>query len=270
LIVLLKGHQGWVVVTAWSPDNRLLASGESRADPDEIGESQTVRLWDTATGKELASFGGFKVDVTALAFAPDGKSLGAGLRDGSILIWDVNKAVHKPAPTPKLGKQELESYWVDISGNDAAKAHLAIVLLTSSPNEAVPLLRSRLRPAPAADPAKIRQWIIDQDSTTLAVRQTGAKELEKAGGQAVTPIHNAIKANASLEARLRLEHILNEMDIPAPTTLSAVRGITVLERIGSLEAQTVLESLAKGGPGARETEEAKASLQRLQRRVSRD
>ena len=37
----------------------------------------------------------------------------------------------------------------------------------------------------------------------------------------------------------------------------------VLERIGTPEAQNVLETLARGAPGARETEEAKASLERL-------
>jgi hypothetical protein len=37
----------------------------------------------------------------------------------------------------------------------------------------------------------------------------------------------------------------------------------VLERIGSPEAKAVLKTLAKGAPGARETEEAKASVERL-------
>ena len=43
----------------------------------------------------------------------------------------------------------------------------------------------------------------------------------------------------------------------------------VLERIGSPEAQAVLETLARGAPGARETEEAKASVERLRQRAAR-
>jgi hypothetical protein len=48
-----------------------------------------------------------------------------------------------------------------------------------------------------------------------------------------------------------------------------IRAITALERIGSTDAQAVLRTLAGGAPGARETEEAKASLERLAGRVSR-
>jgi len=43
----------------------------------------------------------------------------------------------------------------------------------------------------------------------------------------------------------------------------------VLERIGSREAQVVLERLVQGAPGARQTEEAKASLERLAQRASK-
>jgi hypothetical protein len=44
-----------------------------------------------------------------------------------------------------------------------------------------------------------------------------------------------------------------------------------LERIGSVDAQAVLEALAGGAPGTRETEEARAALARLkQRAVTQD
>jgi hypothetical protein len=42
----------------------------------------------------------------------------------------------------------------------------------------------------------------------------------------------------------------------------------VLERIGSPDAQAVLATLSGGAPGARETEEAKASLERLKGRAA--
>jgi hypothetical protein len=41
----------------------------------------------------------------------------------------------------------------------------------------------------------------------------------------------------------------------------------VLERISSADAQAVLATLAGGAPRARETEEARASLERLKVRV---
>ena len=51
-----------------------------------------------------------------------------------------------------------------------------------------------------------------------------------------------------------------------PESLRAVRTIEVLEHIGDAEAKKVLESLAGGIDGARLTEEARASLARLNQR----
>jgi WD40 repeat protein len=86
---LLKGHTGSVTALAWSPDGRMVASGDQGNNRHEVTTKQTVRVWDTATGNELARFGGFKADVTALTFSPDGAHLLAGLADSTILVWEV-------------------------------------------------------------------------------------------------------------------------------------------------------------------------------------
>jgi WD40 repeat protein len=46
--------------------------------------------------------------------------------------------------------------------------------------------------------------------------------------------------------------------------------VEVLERIGTPEGRQLLQQLAHGAPGARLTQEAKASLQRLARRAASD
>jgi hypothetical protein len=108
------------------------------------------------------------------------------------------------------------------------------------------------------------------NSEILTVRQTAAREMEKAGEQAISPIQTELQKQPHLETRRRLEQILKAIfDNPSPNTVRTIRAIMVLERIGSSEAQSVLESLARGAPGARETEEAKASLERLTTRASK-
>lgn len=252
---------------AWSPDGRLLASGDERTNRFEAqSETPTIRVWDVGAGKELACYGDIQSDVTALMFAPDGKSLGAGLRDGSIVTWDIGKLDPKPAAPINLDKDALETRWRDLGGADALHAHQAIWTLAAAPQESVPFLKERLQPAPILDPAKIRQCILDQDSPTFAVRQASAKELEKADAQARLAIQKAIKEHTSLESRRRLEQIETALDIPNPDVLAAVRAIVVLEKVGSPEAVAILNALAKGAPTARPTEQARAALGRLLKR----
>jgi RNA polymerase sigma factor (sigma-70 family) len=284
-ICFLNGHEARVFAMAWSPDGRLLATGDGSGrmawyngllqspmfwNITTLDVATTVRVWDTAAGKELACFGGFKGGVFSLAFSPDGDSLAAGLSDTSILIWDVSKVISTFSPPPKLVNGELESYWADLAGDNAGKAHQGIGLLVAAPKQGVPFLRSRLQPVAGADGGKLQQWITDFGSNDFGIRQAAARELTKVDVQAIVPLQKALKENTSLEARRRLEQILKTIrDGPGPDTLRTIRAIMVLERIGSPEAQGVLETLAKGAPGARETEEAKASLERLAPRISK-
>jgi WD40 repeat protein len=68
----------------FAPDGKSLASS---------GKEGLVRLWETATGKEVRRFAAHTADglayVNALAFSPDGKTLLGGGGDGTARLWDV-------------------------------------------------------------------------------------------------------------------------------------------------------------------------------------
>ena len=70
------------------------------------------------------------------------------------------------------------------------------------------------------------------------------------------------------EVRRRLERLLQVLEgvVASGERLQAVRAVEVLEQIGTAEAKQLLQSLASGAPGARLTQEAKASLERLAKR----
>jgi WD40 repeat protein len=57
-----------------------------------VGEDRSVRLWEVATGRELATFRGHKFHVFAVAFHPDGRQILSGGYGGLIKVWDVQRS----------------------------------------------------------------------------------------------------------------------------------------------------------------------------------
>jgi WD40 repeat protein len=55
-----------------------------------------IRFWETATGAERLSIGGFRGRVHAFAFTPDGKRLISAMDDTSALVWDLTALPRKP------------------------------------------------------------------------------------------------------------------------------------------------------------------------------
>jgi tetratricopeptide (TPR) repeat protein len=65
---------------AFSPDGQRLASAS---------QDQTVKIWESATGKELVALKGHAGEVTSVAFSPDGQRLASANQDGSIHLWEA-------------------------------------------------------------------------------------------------------------------------------------------------------------------------------------
>src|SRR5262249_58981128 len=84
-------------------------------------------------------------------------------------------------------------------------------------------------------------------------------------GEAAAPaLRQALEGNPSFEARQRIQQLLKQID-PArtPERLRVLRAMEILEYVGTPEAKRLLSALAKGANYARQTEEAREALRRL-------
>ena len=78
--LVLKGHESNVMSVAFSPDGSRIVSGSV---------DSTVRLWDVASGEELAVLKGHEGSVMSVAFSPDGSRIVSGSWDNTVRLWDA-------------------------------------------------------------------------------------------------------------------------------------------------------------------------------------
>jgi WD40 repeat protein len=68
-------HEDRVFSVAFSPDGRMLATGS--------------RLWEMASGKEIATLHGHEGPVQSVAFSPDGRMFATGSFDSTVRLWEL-------------------------------------------------------------------------------------------------------------------------------------------------------------------------------------
>ena len=73
-------HEAQVSCVAFAPDGKTVASAS---------EDKTVRLWDTATGKEIHQLRGHQRWVNSVVFSPDGKMVASASADHTVRLWDA-------------------------------------------------------------------------------------------------------------------------------------------------------------------------------------
>ncbi|HZT81638.1 MAG TPA: WD40 repeat domain-containing protein, partial [Gemmataceae bacterium] len=247
---------GRLLRAAVSPDNRTLATAH---------DDGTLQLWDLATGQELLRREAPGAEVRCLAFAPDGRSLASGHADGTALVWDVAGA-NARRPAAKADAAQVGRWWADLASADARRAHSAIHGLRAAPESALRLCRDGLRPVAEAPADKVRQLIADSDSDEFATREAAGKGLAALGEGAIPALRAALKGRLSAQQRKIIEDVLTSLTT-AGESARHLRAVEVLELIGDDEARRVLGTLAKGVSEARLTQEARASLTRLDARA---
>jgi RNA polymerase sigma factor (sigma-70 family) len=237
----------------FSADSQLLASSDG----------EVVHLWETATGKAIATFKGHQGQIYFLTFSGDDRRLASAAGDSTVLIWDATGQADAA-----MTDAALEESWKALLDDDAGRAHRAVWTLARTPGKSIPLLKDRLRPVKAVARERLDQLIKDLDSEQFAVREKAMAELQKLDELAEPALRRALQSKPTLEQRRRIEPMMAKLEaaIPSGDALRSLRAVRVLEHAGTPEARRLLRELATGAEGARLTREAAAALTRLNRR----
>src|SRR5690606_7162836 len=78
---ILHSSDQWVEVVAFSPDGRLLASGNWNGE---------INVWDVPTKKHVQTIRAHTDAILSMTFSPNGEWLASGAQDKDALaIWDT-------------------------------------------------------------------------------------------------------------------------------------------------------------------------------------
>jgi WD40 repeat protein len=254
--------------TAAAPDGKVWAEGNGDG----------FELYEAGADHPFAHFTGHAGGVTALEFAPDGRTLATGSWDTTVLLWDVARV-------------RLIGHWAGLDGDDPARAARA---LAAAPGAAA-FLRDTLRRA-AAREAPYARAVDSLDADRFEAREAAARELQQAGPDAALALGLAAEGRPSAEVRRRARQALDRLAAGASpgapqkggsatsprerfrpedalrqaagldvvrvdlTPASVRRGLDVLGRMDTPEAKGALRALAAGPPEASVTRAARAAL----------
>ncbi len=219
-----------------SPDGKTVASGEGNPSGGCV-----VRLREFGTGQLIRQWAGHRNTISSLSFRPDGRALASGGWDGVVLVWDVTGQA--PGRPKRPGKGELEALWEQLGG-EAGPAYRAVWRLALAPEQAVPFLAGKLRPAPAIDAGRLARLVRGLDADRFDDREAASAERRRRTARLL----RRLEAEAGSAGRLRDE-----------------RALQALAHASGPAARRVLKRLAGGAAGVWLTREAGAVLQRLER-----
>jgi hypothetical protein len=250
---------------AFSPDGRTVA----------VGQGGAISVRECSTGLERRRFAALegRKGLTCLAFSPDGRALVAGYYyQPDALVWDVTGRLRKGGKLSKArpSPARLAELWDELGGSDAGKAHKAVWELVAAPEQAVPFLNARLH-LPKIDHKKVAKWVADLHDEQFGPRAAAAEGLEDLGLDAEAALRKELARKPSIDVVRRVDVLLGKLDggLPPRPWLQVLRGLEVLEQIGTPAAQRVVERLADSSNESRLARAAQSTLHRLRLKNAR-
>lgn len=261
--------QSMVSVMAVSHDHRLVAL--TRTNGRDYGgrfKSTPIEIWEVASGMKRGEFAGHG-PIADLAFSPDNRYLASSSDDTTILVWELARPLNPLKRQGHLTEKERDDCWQALFERDAVQADAAIWNLIDCPDDTLPYLEKKLRPAPIPDVARVHRLLTDLRSDDFKTRARADNELSKYGELILTQLNRALKENDTLESRRRIESLAKKAKAGSEPfgSMQCVgqwRALEIVEKIGHPRAINLLRALANGAPDAQHTLAAKAALARAE------
>jgi WD40 repeat protein len=245
------GHPEFGLRQALSPDGRLLASS---------GVENTIVVRELASGSVRRRLKGHPAHVSGLAFGSSSRVLISASHDTTALVWDVYAPLDSRPPA-------LATLWDDLASSDGEKAHAAMIAALRTPEAAVALLKKKLRPAEPMNPKVLARWIerlVDDNPAERARATAMLVDLEEVAAPA---LRRVLKGSPAPQLRQAIESVLNRPSGPVatPGALQVLRAVELLTVANTPEARALLEALARGAPGFRQTREAITAMKSIKK-----
>jgi hypothetical protein len=122
----------------------------------------------------------------------------------SLFLWAASSALAQPPAA------SLEARWADLGNTDEGKATRALLALAATPKETTAYLKDNLKPV-KADPDRVKQLLKALDSPTFVVRNQAMMELEYYNKYIKSDLEAALKGNAGVETRMRIQQLLDKL-----------------------------------------------------------
>ena len=226
-----------------------------------------ICVLELASGKERRSLiAPGQPNPSRVVTSPGDFVIAAGMPGNTVMVWDLARPTGKQAK-PRLTDQELNDLWIDLADANAINAEDAIDSLVRFPAQTVAFLRDRLKPIKPLDDQHVARLIADVGNGEPALRDKAIVELEKHMELVEPALRQTLaKKKPPAEIRRRIEELLGKpLPPPDAVTLRALRALETLEKIGTPDARAAIEPLTRGAASARLTQEAAATLKRLDR-----
>jgi hypothetical protein len=224
-------------------------------------KEEEILLLETLTGKEIQTLRGHQGFISGLAFSPDNRRLLTGGRDTTTLLWSPIPA----KPDLPASWQDTEKLWQELGG-PTDSAYRVVWALMAHPARAVEVLTKRLQPDEGATDKEIRELIHNLSSGKFAQRDVAMRRLKQIGTRSLPALEQALKKAPDLETGRRIQELLKTVETTlTPEALRDMRGLQILEMVGTPTARQLLGEIARGDAGAAKTRLAQAALERLKR-----